>query len=45
MTALGGELVDSIPTSSLMAIEIDTDKWEEISSASTKNAFYLSPTR
>jgi len=43
VTTLSGQLVDWMPTSSLMAIEIDTDKWEEISNASTKIAFYLSP--
>jgi phosphohistidine phosphatase len=43
ITAMTGQLVDWLPTSALIAIEIDTDKWEEISGVSSKIAFSLFP--
>lgn len=41
-TSLSGRLVDWMPTSNLIALEIDTDKWEEINTAPTKITFSLS---
>lgn len=43
VTSLSGQLVDWLPTSALIAIEIDTDKWEEISKAPAKIAYSLLP--
>jgi len=43
VTSLSGQMVDWMPTSALIAIDIDTDKWEEISNAPVKIAFSLSP--
>ncbi len=43
LTSLSGQMIDWLPTSALIAIEFDTDKWEEISRAPAKIAFSLSP--
>ena len=42
-SSLSGQLIDWLPTSALVAIKFDTDKWEEISSADAKIAFSLFP--
>ena len=42
-TSLSGQLIDWLPTSALIAIHFDTDKWEEISSADAKIGFSLFP--
>lgn len=44
-TSLSNQLVDWLPTSALIAIKFDTDKWEEISSADAKIEFSLFPKR
>lgn len=43
ITSLSSQLIDWLPTSALVAIEIDTDRWEEISNAPTRIAFSLLP--
>ncbi len=42
-TSLSGQLIDWLPTSALIALQFDTDKWEEISSADAKIEFSLFP--
>lgn len=43
VTSITGKLIDWLPTSALVAIEIDTDKWNEISLAPAKISFSLFP--
>lgn len=43
VTSIGDKLIDWMPTSSLIAVEINTNNWEEIGNASAKIAFSLSP--
>ncbi len=43
VTSLSGDLIDWMPTSALFAVEIDTDKWEEIGKAPAKIAFSINP--
>lgn len=42
-TSLSNQLFDWLPTSALIAIKFDTDKWEEISKADAKVSFSLFP--
>ena len=41
--SLSRQLTDYLPTSALIALKIDIDKWEEISNANTKIVFSLFP--
>lgn len=43
VTSLSGQLIDWLPTSTLIALKFDTNKWEEISRANVKIAFSLFP--
>lgn len=43
VTSLTGELIDWMPTSALIAVEIDTEKWKEIRNANSKISFSLFP--
>ena len=43
VTSLTGEIIDWMPTSALIAIQIDADHWEDISNVPSKISYSLNP--
>ncbi len=43
VTSMSGKMIDWLPTSALIAIEVDTDNWKEIRNVTAKIVFSLFP--